>query len=96
MTIYRRDSKDGPRRVVDFQVSGTRVNHILTGARNKREAQAAEARLKKEYRARLNRAGAVTRITVEGAVQRYMVERLKPRTRNPDGLAPHLGYLGLV
>lgn len=59
---------------------------------NKRAAVLAEARLREEFKGRLTRAGSVTRMTVEAAIQRYMAERLKPKVR-PVALATYLGII---
>ena len=67
MSVYRRDSKDGPRWVCDFIVGGHRVNHTLIGAKTKRDARDAESKLRAEYKARLSRSGDLTTMTLETA-----------------------------
>ncbi|HWX48156.1 MAG TPA: site-specific integrase [Roseomonas sp.] len=96
MTVYRRETKQGVRFVVDFLVGGHRVNHTLRGVASMREAKAAEARLKEEYRARLNSSGSIVKMTLETALQRYVAERLKPKVRNPSSLATYLTYLWMI
>ena len=96
MAIYSRDSKrDGRKWVVDFTVGGQRVNQTLHGARTKTEAKAAEAKLRAEYQARLSHAGSVSRMTVETAIQRYVAERLKPKS-SPASLEIYLVILSLI
>ena len=95
MSIYRRETQDGPRWVCDFIVGGHRVNRTLPGVRTKREALLAEARLRSEYKGRLNRGGTLTTMTVETAIQRYVSERLKPKSK-PAALSSYLMYLRLV
>jgi len=95
MAVYKRGTKTDPRWVCDFVVSGSRVNHTLHGARTKADAQAAEAVLKAEYKARLGRSGTVVRMTVETAIQRYLTERLKPKAK-VSTLERYLSCLGLL
>ena len=73
----------------DFTFGGHRVNRTLPGVRTKREALLTEARLRSEYKGRLNRGGTLTTMTVETTIQRYVTERLKPKSK-PAALSTYL------
>lgn len=95
MSVYRRSLSSGPAWFVDIQVAGERVNERLPGVRTKAEARAAQERLRAEYQGRLTRGGAVTRMTLETAIRRYVEERLKPNTGGKH-LDTYIAYLGLI
>ena len=96
MTVYRRNSKAGPRWVVDIQIGGERINQTLPGVRTKAEAIAAQERLRAEYRTRQSRTGAVTQMTLATAIDRYVAEHLQPKTQRPDSLNTYIIYLGVI
>ena len=95
MSVYDRGKGASLRWLCDFTMGGQRVNQTLHGARTKTEARAAEAKLKAEYRARLNRSGGLVRITFETAIQRYLAEVLKPKSK-PAAMDRYLSSLGLL
>lgn len=95
MSVYRRDLSSGPAWFVDIQVGGTRVNERLPGVRTKAQALAAQERLRAEYQSRSARGGALTRMTVQTAIGRYVAERLAPKTGGKH-LDTYLSYLGMI
>lgn len=96
MTVYRRNSKAGPRWVVDIQTGGERINQTLPSVRTKSEAVAAQERLRAEYRVRQSRTGAITQMALATAIDRYVVEHLQPKTKRPGTLDTYIIYLGMI
>jgi integrase len=95
VAVYKREGKKGVAFVCDFIVAGQRVNQTIPGVRNLREAKAAEARMRAEAEARINASGNLVKMSLEVAMERYVAERLMPRSK-PAAVANYLIYLGMI
>jgi hypothetical protein len=95
VAVYKREGKKGVAFVCDFIVAGQRVNQTIPGVRNLREAKAAEARMRAEVEARINASGNLVKMSLEVAIERYVAERLMPRSK-PAAVANYLIYLGMI
>jgi hypothetical protein len=95
VAVYKRGGKKGVAFVCDFIAAGQRVNQTIPGACNLRAAKAAEARMRAEVAARINASGTLVKMSLEVAIERYVVERLMPRSK-PAAVASHLIYLGVI